>query len=166
MSDIRRAVFAASLDPITNGHLWVIREAARLFDEVIIAVGVNPSKKYLFSEVERVRMANAVNIHRNCRVAVMGMVYLVDFAKANNANYIVRGVRNAGDFAYELTFKNINSRMAPDIQTLFLVPPTELAEVSSSFVKGLMGYERCVEEIRKYVPEYVAMYMMAKGTPQ
>lgn len=159
---MRRAIFAASLDPITNGHLWVIKEAEKLFDEVIVGVGVNPSKKYTFEEDDRFSMAYILCANEKCEVRRMGMKYLVDFAKEHDAQYIVRGVRNGSDFAYEHTLKNVNARMAPEITTVFLVPPTDLAEVSSSFVKGLVGYEGWQKEIRRYVPEHVATAMMAR----
>ncbi len=107
------AVFAASLDPITIGHLWVIESASSLFDKVIIAVGKNPSKanKYTFSEEERIKMAKECTSHiKNVEVLSMQNYYLADFAKEVNANYLIRGIRNSSDFEIEQTIRNVNER--------------------------------------------------------
>jgi len=161
----RSAVFAASLDPITDGHLWVISRAAELFDELVVAIGRNPSKasKYVFDEDERLSMAKeCLKSHSNIRFAQMGSVYLVLFARANGISHIVRGIRNVNDFTVEQTMNNINQKMAGELTSVFLMPPVGLGEVSSSFVKSLIGYEGWRDEVRKYVPLNVAKALEAK----
>lgn len=166
MSKPRVAVFAASLDPITFGHLWMIDQALDLFDQVIVAVGVNPAKssRYMFTDDERVDMVQSLRTTGALRVRKMEMVYLVDFAKNYGANYLIRGIRNTSDFDYESTLNHINAKMAPEIKTVFLMPPPDIAIVSSSFVKGLIGYEGWNKEIRKYVPENVAQEIERKNS--
>jgi pantetheine-phosphate adenylyltransferase len=157
-----KAIYAASLDPITFGHLWLINEGMQLFEELIVCVAVNPNKagKYMFSVEERLHMT------RFCmppcvRVASIGPNYLVDFVKQEKATHLLRGVRNAEDFSVESTMAEINRRMALgrgiDVETVMLSPPHELSIVSSSFVKSLIGYEGWKKEIRKYIPEHVAI---------
>lgn len=156
----KRAILAASLDPITFGHIWIVKEAIKIFDEVVVGVGINPAKssKYMFTDDERVNMAeeSLPEFVQICNIKKMEMVFLVDFAKENNATHIVRGIRNFNDFGFEQTLNNVNKRMEPDLTTIFLMPPTDLAEISSSFVKSLIGYNGWQTEIRKYVPELVA----------
>ena len=149
----RRAVYAGSFDPVTNGHLYVISEGARLFDQLIVAVGDNPSKKYSFSVSERMALLGVcVMGYRNVRFERFDGQYLVDFANAHSADYVIKGMRNSSDFEYERTMRQINGDLAPNITTLFVIPPRELCEISSSFVKGLVGPKGWERVVKRYLP--------------
>ncbi|AOZ51805.1 pantetheine-phosphate adenylyltransferase [Chromobacterium vaccinii] len=164
---LKRAVYAGSFDPVTNGHLWMIREAVELFDELIVAVGVNPDKHCTFSAEERVALLREVTTgFSKLRVEVFENQFLVNYAQSVGANYIVRGIRTASDYEYERTMRYINSDLHPDITTLFLLPPREYAEVSSTMVKGLIGPRGWESVIRQYLPEPVYLKMLSMYSEQ
>lgn len=166
---MKRAVYAGSFDPVTNGHLWMIREAVELFDELVVAIGVNSEKHCTFTVEERLEMLTAVTHgFKKLRVDVFSNQFLVNYAQAVDANYIVRGIRTGTDYEYERTMRYINTDLHPDITTIFLLPPREYAEVSSTMVKGLVGPRGWESVIRQYVPEPVyhkltAMYTETGG---
>ncbi|AUH52324.1 pantetheine-phosphate adenylyltransferase [Chromobacterium sp. ATCC 53434] len=165
--ELKRAVYAGSFDPVTNGHLWMIREAVELFDELIVAVGVNPDKHCTFSAEERVQLLREVTVgFSKLRVEVFENQFLVNYAQSVGANYIVRGIRTASDYEYERTMRYINSDLHPDITTLFLLPPREYAEVSSTMVKGLIGPRGWEGVIRQYLPEPVYHKMLSMYSEQ
>ncbi|EEG10574.1 pantetheine-phosphate adenylyltransferase [Pseudogulbenkiania ferrooxidans] len=158
---LKRAVYAGSFDPVTNGHLWIIRKAVELFDEVIVAIGVNPDKHCSFSVEERLEMLLAVTQEfPNLRVEVFENQFLVNYAQSVGANYIIRGIRTASDYEYERTMRYINTDLHPDITTIFLLPPREYAEVSSTMVKGLVGPQGWELVIRQYLPEPVCLKLV------
>lgn len=149
----RTAVYAGSFDPLTNGHLWMIRKASSLFDQVIVAVGTNPDKKYTFSHEVRLKMITDALINEpHLIIAEFHNRFLVDFAREHNAGIMVRGIRSAQDYEYERVMRHINADMAPNITTIFLMPPRDIAELSSSMVKGLIGPEGWEEQVKRYVP--------------
>ncbi len=162
---MRKAIYAGSFDPLTNGHLWMIREGLELFDELVVAIGENPNKKYHLSLKERIWMLKEElytvqyqkdpRMSEDIQVTEFSSKYLVNFAKHNKCSHIIRGIRNPADFQYESIIKEINHSLDPTIKTIFLMPPKELAEVSSSIVKGLIGPEGWEDVIKKYVPETV-----------
>lgn len=159
---IKRAVYAGSFDPVTNGHLWMIREAVELFDELIVSVGVNPEKRCSFSVEERIELMKAVTQgFDKLRIDVFENQFLVNYARSVNANYIIRGIRTASDYEYERTMRYINSDLHPDITTVFLLPPREYAEVSSTMVKNLVGPQGWENVIQQYVPEPVSRKLVA-----
>lgn len=152
----KTAVYAGSFDPVTNGHLYIIREGARLFDALIIAIGDNPTKKETFPLETRLELLRTVTRGlRNVRVDHFSHRFLVEYAQSVGAQYVLRGIRNAPDYEFEATMRNINEDLNPDITTVFLMPPRELAEVSSSFVRGLVGPKGWKRVVGKYVPEPV-----------
>ncbi|MBP6115626.1 MAG: pantetheine-phosphate adenylyltransferase [Neisseriaceae bacterium] len=152
----KRAVYAGSFDPPTNGHLWMIRKAQDLFDELVVAIGVNPDKRCTFSIDERQSMLRDITRgFPNVRIAVFEHQFLVNYAQSIDADYIVRGIRTASDYEYERSMRYINSDMQPDVATVFLMPPREYAEVSSTMVKGMVGPKDWQEVIRQYVPDAV-----------
>lgn len=154
---LRRAVYAGSFDPPTNGHLWMIREAQALFDELIVSIGVNPDKKSTYTVAERYAMLEAVSSEfANVRITSFENQFLVNYAHSIGAKFIVRGIRTASDYEYERTIRYINSDLHSDIATVFLMPPREFAEVSSTMVKGMVGPDGWRDMIRRYVP--VAVY--------
>jgi len=162
-----KAIYAASLDPITNGHLWVIDQSLKLFDEVVVAIAINPLKigKYFFTQEERVSLSMKC-VSRQVLISSIKSQYLVDFAQESNATHLVRGARNSEDFAVEATMAEINRKMAKNrgfsLETVILTPPNDLSIISSSFVKNLVGYDGWQKEIRQYVPEIVAQSIEKK----
>ena len=146
----RTAVYAGSFDPPTNGHLWMIQQGAALFDELVVALAVNPDKPSFFSREERLAVLREMlaDLPGNVRVETVSQGFLVDFAKEVGANYLLRGMRNTIDFEYEKPMARMNARMEPEIQSVFLMPPSELENISSSYVRGFVGvtgWERWVE---------------------
>lgn len=146
------AVYAGSFDPITNGHVWMIEQGVRLFDRLTVAVADNPDKKYAFDLEKRVKLVQAVCDQAGGEVAWIGSRFLVDYAKLADASHLLRGIRNAADAEYERAMRNVNGDHAPRVQTIFLMPPRELCEVSSSMVKGLVGPDGWEKVVERYVP--------------
>ncbi len=152
----RTAVYAGSFDPVTNGHLWMIGEGARLFDRLVVAIGENPEKRETFPLETRLRLLrDATRGHRNVKVDHFSHRFLIDYAASVGARYVLRGIRNSADYTFESTMRNVNGDLNAAITTIFLFPPRELAEVSSSFVRGLVGPRGWKKVVRKYVPEAV-----------
>lgn len=153
---MKRAVYAGSFDPVTNGHLWMIQQAVELFDELIVAIGVNPDKHCTFSADDRAAMLReTTQQYPNLRVEVFDNQFLVSYAQSVGANYIVRGIRTTSDYEYERAMRYINSDLYPNINTIFLLPPREFAEVSSTMVRGLVGPMGWENIIHQYVPDPV-----------
>lgn len=151
---MRRGVYAGSFDPVTNGHLWMIERGVELFDEMIVAIGENPDKRYTFAHEDRLAMLRETTAHLpRVRVEDFKNCFLVNFAREIGANFILRGIREGSDYEFERKMRYINADLAPGIDTIFLMPPREIAEVSSTMVKGLVGPEGWQEVIRHYVPE-------------
>ncbi len=149
----RKAVYAGSFDPVTNGHLWMIEQGARLFDELVVAIGVNPDKKYTFSLEERLRvLRSAVQEIERVSVDSFENQYLVNYARRIGAGFILRGIRDARDFEFERGMRHVNQDLQPEIATVFLMPPRAISEVSSSLVKGLIGPDGWRDIVRGYVP--------------
>ena len=137
---MRKAVYAGSFDPITLGHQWIIQQAAPLFDQLVVANGLNPDKRATFTVDERLRfILETTSGIATCAAAAFENKYLVDYADQIGAGYIIRGIRNESDFTYERAMRHINSDLRPEVLTLFLMPPRQLAELSSSLVKGMVG---------------------------
>ncbi|MHB1007562.1 MAG: pantetheine-phosphate adenylyltransferase [Chloroflexota bacterium] len=159
----RKGVYAASLDPLTNGHMWVIEQGARLFDEFVVAIGTNPGKRYTFTLNERLAMLreSTAGLENVTIDAYVGQ-FLVTYGRSIGAQYILRGIRTEQDYEYERTMMRINSDLDPAIETIFLMPPREIAEVSSSMVKDLVGPEGWEEVVRHYVPEPVFRRLMGR----
>ncbi len=134
----RTAVFPGSFDPFTVGHESIVRRALPLFDRVIIAVGENSDKKTLFSVETRIRMISKV-FEGESRVEVTSFSGLtVDFCRKNKARYIVRGLRTSADFEYERAMGHMNWKMAPEIDTVFLLTSTEHTPVNSTIVRDII----------------------------
>jgi len=152
----RIAVYAGSFDPPTNGHLWMIEKGAKMFDKLIVAIGVNPNKKYTFSVDERIKMLqDSVKDCPNVSIDQFDNKYLVKYAQTIGGDFILRGVRNSNDFNFEQGMNNINRDINSNINTVFLMPPRELCEISSSFVKGLVGPDGWETVVCQYVPKPV-----------
>jgi pantetheine-phosphate adenylyltransferase len=161
---MRTAVYAGSFDPPTNGHLWMIERGMEMFDQLIVAIGSNPSKSYSFSVDERLELLRkSTKASDRLTIAHFDNRYLVDYAKKMDAKYILRGIRSPNDYEYERVMRHINSDMAPDITTVFLMPPRDIAELSSNMIKGLTGPVGWEETVRRYVPAPVFSALAARG---
>jgi len=159
---MRRGVYAGSFDPVTNGHLWMLEHGVRMFDEMIVAIGENPDKKYTFSVEERLAMLRETTAHLpNLRVETFQNRFLVDYAHEQHADFILRGIREAADYEFERKMRYVNADLAPHVDTVFLMPPREIAEISSTMVKGLVGPEGWEMVVGKYVPEPVFRRLLA-----
>jgi pantetheine-phosphate adenylyltransferase len=152
----KSGVYAGSFDPLTVGHMWMIEQGARLFPRLIVAVGVNPEKKYTFPLEDRLAMLReATKKFSNVSVASFSNRYLIQYAQLVGATHILRGIRTESDYEFERTMRNVNGDLDSGICTVFLMPPRGIAEVSSSMVKGLIGPIGWQKIVRKYVPEAV-----------
>ncbi|HHY86146.1 MAG TPA: pantetheine-phosphate adenylyltransferase [Verrucomicrobia bacterium] len=152
----RLGVYAGSFDPPTIGHLWMIEQGVRLFDRLIVAVGVNPDKKYTFPLETRLEMLRAsTNKFRSVTVASFSNLYLIHYAQSVGATHILRGIRSESDYEFERTMRNINGDLDERICTVFLMPPRDIAEVSSSMVRGLIGPAGWKRIVRPYVSDAV-----------
>ena len=160
---MQTAVYAGSFDPPTNGHLWMISQGLALFDRLVVAIGQNPSKNYVFSTEERIDLLrSSIPSCERLTITHFDNRYLVDYAKEVGAEFILRGIRSPGDYEYERVMRHINSDMAPDINTVFLMPPREMAELSSSMVMGMVGPEGWGKTVRRYLPSPVFDALVTK----
>lgn len=136
---MRRAIYPGSFDPVTNGHLDIIERGCKLFDEIIISILVNPEKQPFFTIEERLDMLADViaDISKGgCTVRIDSFGgLLVNYAVAQNANAIVRGIRAISDYEYELQMALMNRRLQPNIETVFMMPAETYSYVSSRLVK-------------------------------
>lgn len=150
---MRTAVYAGSFDPPTNGHLWMIERGLEMFDRLVVAIGDNPTKTYTFSIPERLELLRqALPTSERLLIAHFDNRYLVDYAVEHAARFILRGIRTQADYEYERMMRHVNNDMAPAITTVFLMPPRNIAEVSSSMVKNLIGPAGWRETVPRYVP--------------
>lgn len=131
------AVYPGSFDPFTLGHLDVVERASRLFDHLVIGVGINADKKTLFSPEERVEMIRRSTAHLENIEVIIYHGLTVRFAQNVGAKIMIRGVRPITDIPAELTMMMANRRLAPDVETLFMIADGELAHVSSSLIKEI-----------------------------
>ena len=132
------AIYPGSFDPITNGHIDLIKRAAKLFDEVIIAITQNANKSSFLSIDQRVNAAeNSLKSVKNAKVLSINSL-LVDFASEHNAQIIIRGLRAVSDFEYEFQLSGMNKRLNSEIETLFMTPSEEFANISSSLVREIL----------------------------
>ena len=155
---MRRAACPGSFDPVTNGHIDIISRAAKLFDEVVVAVGVNKSKNRLFTPEERIEMlTEAVRPYDNVKVdAFQGL--LTDFCQERDVVAIVKGLRAVSDFDYELQMAQMNSSLAP-IETVFVPTSPEYSFLASSLVKEVAAFGGDVSEL---VPPHVLERLTAR----
>jgi len=159
------AIYPGSFDPITNGHLDIIQRGAKLFDEVIVAILVNPEKDPLFSVGERMAMIQTIlnDQFANVRVDTFEGL-LVEYAVRQNAQVIVRGIRAVSDYEYELQMALMNRRLEPRIETVFMMPAEPYTYLSSRLVREVSKFRGSVEGL---VPKLVEQKLREKmGAPK
>ena len=146
------AIVPGSFDPITYGHIDIIKRSAQLFDEVIVAILVNPDKKYLFTLEEREEMINeSIKGFNNVKVDSFSGL-LVNYAKKVDSTVIVRGLRAVSDFEYEMQLTFMNKALDDNIETFYMMANKQYSFISSSIVKGVSGFGA---DLSKFVPKHV-----------
>lgn len=141
-----KAIYPGTFDPITNGHADLIERAAQMFSQVTVAIAASPSKKPLFSLDERVQLCKEVTAHLK-NVKVVGFSgLLADFADQQGANVLIRGLRAVSDFEYEFQLANMNRRLNPNLESVFLTPAEENSFISSTLVKEVALHRGKVDE--------------------
>jgi pantetheine-phosphate adenylyltransferase len=157
---LRRAIYPGSFDPVTNGHLDIIERACKLFDEVVVAILINPGKKPMFSSDERVEILNQVLNTRFPQVKVDTFDgLLVDYAKQRQAQAIVRGIRAISDYEYELQMALMNRRLNSSIETVFMMSAEAYSYLSSRLVKEVFSLGGAITGL---VPDLVIERMKEK----
>lgn len=145
-------IYAGTFDPITNGHLDVIRKASQLFGKVIVAVAKNPSKQPLFELEKRVEL-----VKESCmefgNIEVIGFSgLLADFAKQHNAKALIRGIRGADDIDYEIQLAQLNQKLSGSLETIFFPPSVEWRYLSSTMVREIYRHHG---DVSQFVPQVV-----------
>jgi pantetheine-phosphate adenylyltransferase len=164
LPSMRRAIYPGSFDPVTNGHLDIIQRGCKLFDEIIVAVLVNPDKNAFFTIEERCDILSEVlkEIDRgDCNVKVESFEgLLVQYAAERGANAIVRGIRAISDYEYEMQMALMNRRLQPRLETVFMMPAEAYTYVSSRLVKEVFQLGGPIEGL---VPSLVEQRMREKS---
>ncbi len=164
---MRRAIYPGSFDPVTNGHLDIIERGCKLFDEIIVSILVNPDKQPFFTVEERHEMLSEVLndiTQGGCTVRVDSFSgLLVNYAVAQEADVIVRGIRAISDYEYELQMALMNRRLEPGIETVFMMPAETYSYVSSRLVKEVFQLGGAVEGLVPPVVEKRMKEKMRKG---
>ncbi|MBT6746822.1 MAG: pantetheine-phosphate adenylyltransferase [Flavobacteriales bacterium] len=131
------AVFPGSFDPITKGHESIIKRASLLFDKIVVAIGVNSSKKYMFSLEQRIRFCEATFNESNISIDTYeGLT--IDYCTNIGARYLLRGLRTSADFEYESGIAQMNKAMKSETDTIFMLTPPELSAISSTIVRDIL----------------------------
>jgi pantetheine-phosphate adenylyltransferase len=154
-----KAIYPGTFDPITDGHLDLILRASKLFSQVVIAIASNPGKTPLFSLKERVEMTEEVTSHLS-NVSIIGFSnLLVDCAKDNNADVVLRGLRAVSDFEYEFQMAGMNRRLSPELETMFLTPAEQYEFISSSMIREIAKLNG---DVSSFVPKCVEERLIKK----
>jgi pantetheine-phosphate adenylyltransferase len=153
------AIYPGTFDPITNGHLDLIARASRLYHKVVVAVAVNRNKAPLFSLDERVALAKAVTSEFSNVVVIGFDNLLVECAKQQGVDVILRGLRAVSDFEYEFQLAGMNRRLAPELETVFLTPAEQYEFISSSMIREIAQLNG---DVSCFVPDLVHQSLIAK----
>ena len=153
---IKRALYAGSFDPFTNGHLDIVKRSLKVFDELYLVVAISPSKNPLFSNDDRVKILEKIfkdydNVHIYCWSGLT-----VDFAKKHNVTHMVRGLRPTGDFEGEFQMASMNNTLSPKVESVFFMTGEEHFFISSSLVREVFGHNG---DISKFVPKEVLSFL-------
>ena len=158
----RIAVYPGTFDPVTNGHLDVLRRASSLFDKIVVALSPNKSKKPLFSLDERMEfLQESISEYDNVELQSFQSL-TVEFVRSIGAKTIIRGIRVISDFEYEFQMAMMNRSLDPDIETIFLMPSEDYFFTSSSLIKQIAGY---TEQLDRFVPSIVKIALTKKYFP-
>ena len=144
---IKRAIYPGTFDPITNGHLDIIKRACKIFDEIIVAVATSESKKPKFSLNQRLEMIEVVTKDFPKIRVISFSSLLVSLSDELNANIIIRGLRAVSDFEYELQMGYANSSLKEELETIYLMPSLEHAFVSSSVVRSILHFDGKIDHL-------------------
>lgn len=142
----RRAIYSGTFDPITNGHMDIIKRALQVFDEVIVAVANSNAKNPMFDTDTRVKLVEKATLGMNVKAKSFNTL-LVDFAKSEDINIIIRGLRAVSDFEYELQMGYANNSLDKDIDTIYFMPTLQNAFVSSSVVREVLRFQGDVSHL-------------------
>ena len=157
MKTKRIAIYPGTFDPVTHGHIDIIRRALGIFDKLIVSVALSPAKNPLFSVDQRVSfIQEGIKNLKNVEILPFDNL-LTDFARKNNASVIIKGLRAVSDFEYELQMGLMNRNLDESIETLFMIPSQEYAFLSSSFVKEIAKHGG---DIKNLVPKFVAKQLL------
>ena len=157
---MKTAIYPGSFDPITNGHLDIIKRSSDVFDKVIVSVINNPNKKPMFDLEERVEMIKeATKDIDNIEIDLFSEGLLIDYVKKKNINVIVKGLRAVSDFEYEFQMALMNRKLNKDVETLFMMTSSQYSYLSSSLVKEVFRLGGCIEGL---VPDIVVERMKNK----
>jgi len=155
----KRAIYPGTFDPITNGHIDIITRAASMFDKVVLAIAASPGKKPMFDLEERVALAAEATAHL-ANVEVVGFSDLMaNFARSQQANILIRGLRAVADFEYEMQLAHMNRHLMPALESVFLMPSTEWSFTSSSLVKEVARHQG---DVTHFLPANVHQALLAK----
>ncbi|RRS31382.1 MAG: phosphopantetheine adenylyltransferase [Epsilonproteobacteria bacterium (ex Lamellibrachia satsuma)] len=144
---MRKAIYPGTFDPITNGHLDIIKRACHMFDEIIVAVADSETKKPMFSLEQRIEMVQAATLDFS-KIKVIGFDnLLVNLSDELEANIIIRGLRAVSDFEYELQMGYANASLKKELETIYLMPSLEHAFVSSSVVRSILHFDGKIEHL-------------------
>jgi pantetheine-phosphate adenylyltransferase len=161
---MRRAIYPGSFDPVTNGHLDVIERAAKLFDEVIVAVAINSQKQGLFTTDERLELLRATTSGHGPKVTLARLDgLLVDYARNAGATAIIRGLRAVSDFEFEFQMALMNRKLESAVETIFLMPKEDYTYLSSRIIKEIA---RLGGDVTSFVPTCVAAALRGKFRPK
>lgn len=157
---MRRAIYPGSFDPVTNGHLDVIDRAAKLFDEVLVAVAVNSQKQPLLTVEERLNLLAHTTAPHGGKVRLVRLEgLLVDYARREGAAAIIRGLRAVSDFEFEFQMALMNRKLEPTVETIFLMPKEEYTYLSSRIIKEIA---RLGGDVGSFVPDCVGVALRDK----
>lgn len=153
------AIYPGTFDPVTNGHIDIIKRASGLFDKVIVTIAINSNKKPLFTKDERIDMLKkSLKSFKNVSVDYFeGLI--VNYAKKKNAKVLIRGLRAVSDFEYEFQMSLINRKLASDLTTIFLMPNEKYTYLNSSIVRELASLKGKIDD---FIPVYVKQKLISK----
>ncbi|MBD3274748.1 MAG: pantetheine-phosphate adenylyltransferase [Candidatus Marinimicrobia bacterium] len=155
---MRKAIYPGTFDPITYGHLDIIKRSVRLFDHVVVAVSSNPSKNPLFTTEERVALIKEVCDIKNVSIDSFNGL-LVDYAETQSATALIRGLRAVSDFEYEFQMALVNRKLSEELSTVFLMPHEQYTHLNSSIVREVASFHG---DVSPYVPPAVVRELERK----
>jgi len=162
--DPRHVVYAGSFDPVTLGHVDIVRRGAAVFNQVTVGIGINPDKQPLFDADERVALLTKVFSDFDNVTVAQFRGLTIDFVRQQKSAVMLRGVRTVSDMEAEFNMALANHTLAPEIETVFLMASDRFSHVSSTLIKQIaqLGGEACAEQLRQFVPEPVIKPLLEK----